>query len=553
MRITKVVIRRFKRFEHTEFDIPNDCIVFAGPNNTGKTTLLQAMATWALTLGCWLRAGDHNVYTNGYARVPLARQAFYSVPLRNFNLLWHSNSKHNKKDPIQIEVYFENVGSLTIEILYNTTEQIYVRPVYEKNDIHVNFIATTDFWYGFILPKIVYVSAMAGIAMEEPLYQPAKVDQLLGQGRPGEVLRNLLVQTYENEKAWDELSRTINFLFGYMLQPPQTSGANIVAEYVEKGVQLDIASAGSGFLQILMLLTFLSSNKKAVLLLDEPDAHLHILLQDKILSVLKDFTHDSDSRLIIATHSERIINATEPRDLFVVLDDPRPIANTKELNAVITSLTALDNTDIMLARDAQGILYVEGHTDISLLRTWADILGHELFDFLNSPFWKPTVYQPVDHGKGIQAEAHYEAILLVDNISGLELRDSDGYERTDKELDNGLKRIFWHRYEIESYLIHPDPIARFVKLVGEQGAEEKARTYLKDQLPPAVYNNPLEENDYLNNTKAKGIINKTMQAAGIHNFVDHYRIIECTKQNEIHPEVIEKLDTIAKHFAILKK
>ena len=41
--ITKVVIRRFKRFDEVTFDIPGH-IVLAGPNNTGKTTLLQAIA-----------------------------------------------------------------------------------------------------------------------------------------------------------------------------------------------------------------------------------------------------------------------------------------------------------------------------------------------------------------------------------------------------------------------------------------------------------------------------------------------------------------------------
>ena len=45
--ITRVVIRRFKRFDEVAFDIPGH-IVLAGPNNTGKTTLLQAIAAWDL-------------------------------------------------------------------------------------------------------------------------------------------------------------------------------------------------------------------------------------------------------------------------------------------------------------------------------------------------------------------------------------------------------------------------------------------------------------------------------------------------------------------------
>ena len=66
------------------------------------------------------------------------------------------------------------------------------------------------------------------------------------------------------------------------------------------------------------------------MLLDEPDAHLHILLQDRIFAMLKKFAKESISQLIMATHSERIINAVEPRHLCVLLDKPKIIADTNE-------------------------------------------------------------------------------------------------------------------------------------------------------------------------------------------------------------------------------
>ena len=45
--IERVTIRRFKRFDEVTFDVPGH-IVLAGPNNTGKTTMLQAVAAWDL-------------------------------------------------------------------------------------------------------------------------------------------------------------------------------------------------------------------------------------------------------------------------------------------------------------------------------------------------------------------------------------------------------------------------------------------------------------------------------------------------------------------------
>ena len=62
-------------------------------------------------------------------------------------------------------------------------------------------------------------------------------------------------------------------------------------------------------------------------------------------------------------------------------DKPKIIADTNEKNALITALTAVDNTDIMLANNAAGVLYVEGRTDIELLREWARVLNHPLLAF----------------------------------------------------------------------------------------------------------------------------------------------------------------------------
>ena len=120
-----------------------------------------------------------------------------------------------------------------------------------------------------------------------------------------------------------------------------------------------------------MLLTFLNIRPATVLLLDEPDAHLHVILQDSIYGELRTVAERRQSQLVIATHSEVIIVSVEPRELLVVLQSARPLADSSEKSSLIKSLRVLSNTDIMLARDAEGILYVEGRTDIMILCFYA--------------------------------------------------------------------------------------------------------------------------------------------------------------------------------------
>ena len=144
---------------------------------------------------------------------------------------------------------------------------------------------------------------MTGLGIDEPVFQAPKIEQLLGLGRPGEVLRNLLVEANRDEVAWNALQASIEKLFDYKLRPPDTSGPHIVADYTTSDLStgypiLDIASAGSGFQQVLMLLAFLNTRPGAVLLLDEPDAHLHVILQDAIYHELRAVAARQRSQLV---------------------------------------------------------------------------------------------------------------------------------------------------------------------------------------------------------------------------------------------------------------
>src|SRR5204862_6070707 len=157
---------------------------------------------------------------------------------------------------------------------------------------------------------------------------------------------------------WASLQDSIRRLFGFELDPPDATGANILAEYRERadGPRLDVASAGSGFQQVLMLLTFLHTRPGAVLLLDEPDAHLHMILQDAIYGELRSVAMRQHSQLVIATHSEVIINTVEPRELCAMLDQPRMLADSQEKVRLIQSLGVLTNTDILESLEGSRIL-----------------------------------------------------------------------------------------------------------------------------------------------------------------------------------------------------
>lgn len=548
--INKVIIRRFKRFNEVVFDIPGH-IVLAGPNNAGKTTLLQAIAAWDVCFRRWKELNDFHRHGGAYTYAHIARQAFAAVPLRQFDLLWNQRSTNN---PIEIEIQNSDGWRIAMELHHDTTEQVKIRPKAEMDPAIVKNATLST----------VFVPPMTGLSTQEPLYARQEyLDATIGQGKPGEVLRNLLVHASQNESAWRSLQDTIKRLFNYQLLIPDAKGAHIITEYQTSngGPRFDIASAGSGFQQVLMLLTFLYTRPGSVLLLDEPDAHLHLILQDAIYSELRDVALKQHSQLIVATHSEVIINSVEPRELCVMLQQPRMVSDTRERSNLILSLSVLSNADIMLAMDSPGVLYTEGHTDVAILREWARILSHPVYEYLTKRlFWKPSVWENREGSKGILAKDHYEAIKLVrEGISGLVLVDGDNRPeiRSTEITGEGLQRLRWNRYEIESYLVHPGAIARFVEnQVGRDAAAphlEDLRKHFEDAYPPAFLKDPLGDHQYLNSTKARtNLIPPALEAAGLPAipYTRFNEIAALMKPEEIHPEVKEKLDSIGKALNI---
>jgi len=308
-----------------------------------------------------------------------------------------------------------------------------------------------------------------------------------------------------------------------------------------------------------MLLTFLHTRPASVLLIDEPDAHLHVILQDAIYSELRSVAMEQHSQLIIATHSEVIIDSVEPRELFAMFDGPRPIADNKERASLMQSLSILSNVDIVMAQDAPGIIYVEGHTDIAILREWARILNHKAYDLLTkSLFWKPTVWESRLGACGVQARDHYDALQLVKpGIPGLMLLDGDcRVEVPETPITGaGLQRIRWKRYEIESYLVHPAALRRFVEnQVGKDAAAPHLADldkYFQANFPPPFIENPLSDPAFLISTKARvDLIPPALEAAGLFNipYTKYNEIAAVMLPEEIHPEIREKLDAICRAF-----
>ena len=309
--LTRVTVRNFKRFREQVFDLP-DSVVLVGPNNAGKTTLLQALTTWRYCLEQWvMQRSDSDATKRSGVAVP--RAAFTSVPLREMNLLWEDRKVTGPKGAagtprmIQLIVEGQEDGhgwSCGLEIQYSNPEFAYVRPLGAKNMAAEELREFPP--KGARDASIVHVPALSGIERDEPRRERGFQDHLIGQGRSGDILRNLLFEISEktDSESWEQLQGHIASLFGITLRKPEYSEEQpyIICEYDERGHArpFDLSNLGSGTLQVLLIFAFIYARVATIVLLDEPDSHQHVILQRQVHDLVNKVARQHASQVIIA-------------------------------------------------------------------------------------------------------------------------------------------------------------------------------------------------------------------------------------------------------------
>src|ERR1017187_9756889 len=106
--LTNLTARNFKRFGEVEIELGNP-VLFIGPNNSGKTSALQALALWEVGLRRWNDRKGKEAPEKPYG-VAINRRDLIAVPVPNANLLWRDlHVRDVKIDPATWKLATQNV------------------------------------------------------------------------------------------------------------------------------------------------------------------------------------------------------------------------------------------------------------------------------------------------------------------------------------------------------------------------------------------------------------------------------------------------------------
>ncbi len=543
--ITKIVIENFKKFEEAVIEFGLEPVLFVGQNNGGKTTALQAISLWGFLIKRWQMEKSGSTATERTG-LPISRNTVSTAPVRDIKMLWHDGNvqdKKSKKIKITITAYGKDKDGdweYGMEAVYMNSELLYTKPTNFKKAIPQE------------AKNIFHLPPLSGVQTSEQKRDEAAQQQAVGEGRPGEILRNLLLKVQvDYPENWQELKKKAKELFQVELLNISyipTVDPAIVVHYIpiiqenkKYKMQFEIASAGSGFLQYLLLAAFMYAHESgAILLLDEPDSHMHTFLQRTIYNWLQETAASTNSQLIISTHSEILVNSTSDISQITTFfgESPRKLVYDKRLLTDV--LKDVSTLDIINAEWQGKIFFAEGETDLRIMQAFANILAHKVSGKLNDPsfFFRPY---NTDHVRGVSRYFQSLKTIISPTLKGFCLRDF--VERTKRTQDTPFQVEYWSRLEIENYLINREVLLRFVEKKGLSGLFLKpAQEFLDRKLPKAVLENPLHEDigrkgsDFLDEffTAIKLPITKS----------SYWEIAKIMQKVEVHRDVVEMLDKL---------
>ena len=461
--ITCFKISNFKGLNEAALELGNAAVLI-GPNNSGKTSALQALALWDVGWKRWAEKRE-----KGAARkrpgVTINRRDLYSIPVPSARLLW--NDLHTQNTAIEggkqrteknyIVLTAEGTHNdkpwrCSLEFYYANEESFYCR-LKEGDNGKVPEGARKH--------NIVFLPPMSGLAGREHIKEKGEISVLIGEGQTAQVLRNLCWQLFmrEDKRAWDELVSNIKNLFHITLKDPVfiKERAELSLTYKERsGIELDLSSSGRGCQQVLLLLSYILANPGAVLLMDEPDAHLEILRQRDVYNLLTEIGARNDAQIIAASHSEVVLEEAAERDVVVAFVGKPHRIDTRARSQVKKALESIRLADYFLAEQKGWMLYLEGSTDLAILRRLAERLDHSAKTVLHDSV--PVFY--LGNNKPQEARDHFQGLREAKpDLVGFAL-----FDRLDKELHTGsqLTEYMWSQREIENYLMTPESLRAFV-------------------------------------------------------------------------------------------
>lgn len=357
MQIDKIRVKNFKRVSDLTLRL-GDLTYLVGGNNSGKSSVLQAIH---MAVSCAQRSAE-------LQQAVIAESMLRYCPTGEFQRLGNSGPYENRKE-----------GSRGVIDLFGKTgdgaDASYKIEIYKARNYHNVGVERSGVYPGFgqfICDAqslfSVYVPGLAGIPHHEELQSYASVFQKAAGGEANLVFRNI-VRLIHEKGYLKELEDLLFDIVGPCKFKADYDGeteryVNVQVSFKEGApddsfVPMDLS--GTGVIQITQIFAYVILFRPKVLLVDEPDSHLHPSRQSLLSAAFSKIVQRYKCKVIISTHSRHLVSSAPQDARLVWLREGRVEKHDNKggLTSMLLDLGALDQidsrgTDVLICTEDAG-------------------------------------------------------------------------------------------------------------------------------------------------------------------------------------------------------
>ncbi|WP_217591930.1 AAA family ATPase [Cohnella sp. GbtcB17] len=449
--IKNIVIERFKHLGNINIEL-GKMNVFVGSNNAGKSSILQAVQ-FAISAAQTTTLEPNARWIGEALNTSVAPNQLVYTPLRDVYALAPGGIlREPRGEGISVKFY-ENGNDDETSVLVgkgrnkNLTVRVSGRSLGERLQ-NINE------------PYSIFVPGLAGIPAVEDYKTPGIVRKAAARGDANNVFRNILWLLKQNHENWNRFISDIKLVFPNLdlnvtFVPDRDEHINATIKNDE--YELPIDSAGTGVLQAIQILSYVNLYRPKMLILDEPDSHLHPNNQRKLATVLHKLTEEREVQILLSTHSRHLIDELlETSKMHWVQHGKIIIEEDYDIVRVLTDIGALDRGERLL-RDNIKYVFLTEDSDIKGVRALLVSSGYSIDEI---DIWSYEGCAKVDIALVLNAfiRKHAPLTKVILHRDRDYLNDDEIQNYKNKIEQTGMVCFITNGTDIESHFLVPEHI-----------------------------------------------------------------------------------------------
>lgn len=459
--LDSIKIERFKNIDAIEIPLGNINILI-GSNNSGKSSIQQAIQ-FAVSIAQTAKQ-QNSRWTQDRCPSSLSSESLIYSPLRDIEALAPGGRLQTALEHA-IKVTFNEIESSTITIRKgknrNITTSIEGRGLGEKLQDMEN-------------PYSIIVPGLAGIPAAEEFRPPSVVRKAAAKGDSNSVFRNVLLLLKEDPGAWKLFKEKFTTVFpDYDVDVNFDSNVDehINARVIYNDTSLPIDSCGTGILQAIQILAYFYLYKPNLLILDEPDSHLHPNNQRVLATLLERLNSETGCQIIISTHSRHFFEALKDSARIHWINNCSLVEDFEDIErSILLEIGALDKGDQLRNGDIPCILLTED-TDTNYIEVLAESSGFVPDEY---QIWSYNGCSNINIAQALNSfiteHAPGTAVIVHRDRDYMTSEEVNAYEQ--KLQDVGIKVFVTSGNDAESHFVNEAHISSLYPAISEERASQ---------------------------------------------------------------------------------